>query len=25
MCGNTNKLPIKLNAAKNKLTRWFVY
>ena len=22
---NTNKLPIKLSAVENKLTRWFVY
>ena len=25
MRGSTNKSPIKLNAAENKLTRWFVY
>ena len=25
MCCGINKSPIKLNAAKNKLTRWFVY
>ena len=25
MCGSTNKSPIKLNAAENKLTRGFVY
>ena len=25
ICGNTNKSPIKLSAAENKLTRWFVY
>ena len=25
MCGNTNKSPIKLSAAENKLTRWFIY
>ena len=24
-CGSTNKSPIKLSAAENKLTRWFVY
>ena len=23
--GSTNKSPIKLSAAENKLTRWFVY
>ena len=23
--GSTNKSPIKLNAAENKLTQWFVY
>ena len=25
MCGSTNKSPIKLRAAENKLTRWFIY
>ena len=25
MRGSTNKSPIKLSAAENKLTRWFVY
>ena len=25
MCGSTNKSPIKLSVAENKLTRWFVY
>ena len=25
MCGNTNKSPIKLSAAENKFTRWFIY
>ena len=24
-CGSTNKSPIKLSAAENKLTQWFVY